>query len=86
MPDLAVKVISPSDRYTEVEEMVSLWLEAGCRLVIVVNPRRQTVTLHRSRSEILLLTEGEAMDGADVVPGWPLSITALFSIRPQPAT
>ena len=37
-PDIAVEVISPSDRYTEVDQKVSDYLEAGCRAVIVVNP------------------------------------------------
>src|SRR5712692_7326151 len=39
-PDLVVEVISPSDTYTEVEEKVLEWLEAGARMVVVVNPRK----------------------------------------------
>ena len=42
--DLAVEVVSPSDTFTEVEEKVGEWLEAGTALVWVVNPRRRTVT------------------------------------------
>ena len=30
-PDLAVEIISPNDRYTEVYEKVDEWLEAGAR-------------------------------------------------------
>src|SRR6266540_4924106 len=36
-PDLAVKVISPGDGYTDVEEKVNDWLAAGTRMVVVVN-------------------------------------------------
>ncbi len=77
-PDLVVEVISPNDRYTEVEEKLTEWLEAGARMVIVVNPRRRSVRVHRSPSDVIDLTEGDVIDGADVVPGWTLPISEIF--------
>jgi len=78
-PDLAVEVISPSDTYTEVEDKVHDWLDAGTLMVIVVNPRRQTVTVYRSRTDIVILTKDEVLEGQDVVPGWTLPIADLFA-------
>jgi len=78
-PDLAVEIISPSDRYTDVEEKVFAWLEAGTRMVLVVNPRKRTVTVYRSLHDIHMLTEAEAIDGADVVLGWRLPLRELFA-------
>ena len=40
-PDLAVEVVSPNDLYTEVEEKVADWLDAGAGMVVVVNPQKQ---------------------------------------------
>jgi Uma2 family endonuclease len=77
-PDLAVEVVSPSDTYTEVQEKVFDWLEAGTRMVIVVMPRRQAVAVYRSLSEIVMLTENDALDGGDVVPGWTMPVRNLF--------
>ena len=77
-PDLVVEVISPNDRYTEVEEKVAEWLEAGAGMVIVVNPRRRSVRVHRSLSDVIDLAEGDVIDGADVVPGWTLPISEIF--------
>jgi Uma2 family endonuclease len=68
-PDLAVEVISHGDTYWEVEEKVLEWLDAGVRLVVVVNPRRRVVTVYRSRTDIVVLTEEEVIDGGEVVPG-----------------
>lgn len=50
-------------------------------MVIVVDPERPTVTDYRSRDEIRVLTAdaGDTLDGADVVPGWKLSIAELFA-------
>jgi Uma2 family endonuclease len=77
-PDLAVEVISPSDRYADVEEKVSEWLNAGAHMVIVVNPRSRTVRVHRSHTETIDLTENDVLDGDDVVPGWRLPVTDIF--------
>lgn len=78
-PDLAVEVISPNDAYTEVEEKVFDWLEAGTRMVMVVNPRRKAVTVYRSRSDIAVLTAEDTLDGGAVVPGWSVPVRELFA-------
>jgi Uma2 family endonuclease len=78
-PDLAVEVISPSDTYGEVEEKVLEWLEAGVRMVVVVNPRRRVVTVYRSLTDIAILTEADALDGGDVVPGWTMPVRDIFA-------
>ncbi|MDQ3459074.1 MAG: Uma2 family endonuclease [Deinococcota bacterium] len=77
-PDLAVEVVSPSDRYNEVEEKVLEWLEAGTAMVLVVNPKTRTVTMYRSRHDVHVLTEEDVIDGADIVPGWTLPVSDLF--------
>ena len=77
-PDLAVEVISPNDLYTEVAEKVEEWLKAGTRMVIVVDPRRRVVTVHRPGRESMTLAEGEVLDGDDVVPGWRMTLEDIF--------
>ena len=77
-PDLAVEVVSPSDSYTDVQEKVFDWLEAHTRMVIVVMPRRRAVAVYRSLTEIVMLTENDALEGGDVVPGWTMPVRDLF--------
>lgn len=77
-PDLAVEVISPHDTYTEVEEKAVEWLSVGCRLLLVLNPRRRTVTAYRSPHDIQLFAEEETLDLDDVVPGFAISLKDLF--------
>jgi Uma2 family endonuclease len=77
-PDVAVEGISPADRYTDVEDKVVEWLEAGSRMVLVVNPRQQSVTVYHSRTDIVRLTEEDTLDGGNVVPGWQLPIIEVF--------
>ena len=77
-PDLAVEVVSPDDTLNEVEEKVEDYLDAGTRLVWVVDPRRKTVTVHRPGAQPVVLRAGDALDGADVVPGFSLDVIAAF--------
>ena len=68
-PDLVVDVVSPNDLSTEVDAKVTDWLDAGARMVVVVNPRMRSVTVYRSRAQIAVLREQDMLDGSDVVPG-----------------
>ena len=78
-PDLAIEVISPGDSYTEVKEKVMEWLDAGCRMVVTIDPRRRIVTVYRSRNDIEILTEEDTLSGGDVVEGWELPLSVLFA-------
>lgn len=77
-PDLAVEVVSPNDRFSEVEEKVADWLSAGTRMVLIANPRGKTVTVRFSEKEARILSEGEVLDGGEVVPGWTLPVADVF--------
>jgi Uma2 family endonuclease len=77
-PDMAVEFVSPHDLYTEVDEKVLDWLDAGTRMVVIVNPRKRLVTAYRSRTEIALLTEQDTLEGGEVIPGWSLPIHVIF--------
>lgn len=77
-PDLAVEVISPNDAYSEIAEKVDTWLAHGARIVIVVDPRRRTIAVHRSPTAVRHLTIDDTLDGEDVVPGWKVSVRDVF--------
>ncbi len=78
-PDLAVEVVSPNDKVSEVEEKVAEWLTAGVKLVWVVSPKLHTVTIYRSRTDITVLTENDTLDGEQVVPGFRYPLAKLFA-------
>ncbi len=77
-PDLAVEVITPGDTDAGVEEKTTQWLEAGARMVIVINPRNRTVAVSRSLSDISILEEDAILDAGDVASGWKMAVKELF--------
>ena len=78
-PDLAVEVVSPSDRMNDVSDKVMLYLDAGTRLVWVVQPRFKTVTVHYPDRTTRTVTIDDKLHGGDVLPGFTLAVADLFS-------
>jgi Uma2 family endonuclease len=78
-PDLVVEVLSPNDTVFDVEEKTNDWLTLGCRMVVLVNDRRRTVTVHRPGVPPRTLHEDEVFDGEDVVPGFRLPLKQVFA-------
>jgi Uma2 family endonuclease len=78
-PDVAVEVLSPSNRRAAIRSKVADFLAAGARLVWVVDPARRRVTVYETLLSPRVLGEGEMLDGGDVVPGFSLPLSKLFS-------
>ncbi len=47
-PDIAVEILSPSDRPGRMRRKVQLYLEFGATAVVVLNPRKRTVAVQRA--------------------------------------
>lgn len=77
-PDLAVEVMSPDDTLKEVEEKTEQWLAAGTSAVWVVNPKRRSVSVYRSMSEVTRLSEADELDGGEAVPGFRCKVSEIF--------
>lgn len=79
-PDLAVEVLSPEDTASEVLRKVEEYLTAGVRLVWVVDPATQTVTVYRSLQDVKILTTEQELDGGEVLPAFRTPVAELFNL------
>lgn len=77
-PDLAVEVLSPSDRYPEVQRKVQEYLDAGTRLVWVVDPESRTATVFHPDGRSVFLGADGVLDGEDVLPGFRLALEGVW--------
>jgi Uma2 family endonuclease len=78
-PDLVVEVVSPSDRASEVAEKAAMWLDAGVRLVWIVDPQARLAAVHHPGGLVTVLREDGVLDGEDVLPGFRLPLAPLFA-------
>lgn len=78
-PDLAVEVVSPNDMYTRVEDKVEEYLQAGVRLVWVLNPANRTVRIFKESIEgSTQAGPNDELTGGDVLPDFRCRIADLF--------
>ena len=73
-PDLAVEVVSPGDRPRHVLDKVGEYLEAGVRLVWVIDPRHERAVVYRSITDVRELGPHDSLDGGDVIPGFRFNL------------
>jgi Uma2 family endonuclease len=74
-PDAAFEVISPGDTYSEIEEKTLDWLRAGARAVVVVDPRTESVRVHRALGATNVT---DVVEIDDVIAGWKLPLSEVF--------
>ncbi len=77
-PDLAVEVTSPGDARPEVAEKTASWLSAGTRVVWVVDPGRESVTVHEPDAPPRRLAVPEVLPGAPLLPAFRLPLADVF--------
>ena len=77
-PDLAIEIVSPTDKHYDVTEKALAYLEAGTRLVWVIEPIMQTVLVYRSKTDFTLLNCEDTLSGEDVVEGFSCTVAEIF--------
>jgi len=77
-PDLAVEILSPSNRPGEMHSKVADYLAAGARLAWVVDPERRSVTTYQSLLAPRRLEAPAILDGGDVLPGLAIPLESIF--------
>ena len=77
-PDLVAEILSPDDRPGEVLGKVGEWLEAGVRLVWVIDPDRQVASVYRDDGSVMTVSSESQLEGEAVLPGLAFRLSELF--------
>ena len=78
VPNLAVEVVSPSERGDDIVDKVSEYFRVGVEGVWVVFPSQEQVYIYESPSRVRILTGADELHGEPVLPHFRLPLTALF--------
>lgn len=79
VPDLAVEVVSPTDKYADVNNKVKAYLGDGVRIVWVIDPQNRNAVVYAAGAEPRHLSEGDMLLGGDVLPEFVLPLSDLFT-------
>src|SRR5205085_207857 len=78
-PDLAIEILSKSNTRAEMARKRRAYFAGGTRAVWEINPRRRTVTVYTNPISSDRLIETDTLDGGDVLPGFKLRLSELFT-------
>ncbi|MDZ4670129.1 MAG: Uma2 family endonuclease [Phototrophicales bacterium] len=81
-PDLAVEVVSPSNRPRQMLNKIELYLKSGTQLVWVIYPDEKVADVYRMDEDGRLisqkLTSKDSFSGEDVLPEFALPLKDIF--------
>ncbi len=76
-PTVAIEILSPYDRRADVQDKISTYLAAGTSAVIIVDPPRETITVHDGCGA-RVLAAGDSLVHP-TLPGFSLDVAQLFA-------
>ena len=80
VPELVVEVASPSDSLQRLREKAQMWIRHRTLLVWVAFPDSRSVDVYPAGGEVFTLSEGDTLDGGDVLPGFSCAISDVFDV------
>jgi Uma2 family endonuclease len=83
VPDLAVEVLSKGNARNEMKRKLREYFRCGVKLVWFIDPRTQTAQVYTAPDQMVAIPKGGILDGGEVLPGFQLPLTDLFSILPD---
>lgn len=73
-----VELASPSDSLTGLTAKLNEYVEAGCRLAWLIDPRAETARLFRADGSVSVARSfEETLGGEDVLPGFAFKLSLL---------
>jgi Uma2 family endonuclease len=80
VPDLAVEVNSPSDRWRDIEDKIAAYQEAATPLLWVIDTLSQSATVYAAGQPARTLRNADdVLDGGSVLPGFQVTLGEIFS-------
>ena len=78
-PELIVEIMSPSDRWIDIQEKLAEYFNIGVELVWLVDPQLEQIHVYRSLDEVSRLTAEDELSAAELLPGFSVPLSEIFS-------
>ena len=78
-PDFVVELRSPTDSLKQTQAKMQEYIDNGARLGWLIDAKTRRVEIYRPNQDVELLENPLALSGEDVLPGFVLDISSIFS-------
>lgn len=79
VPELAVEVLSPSDRWKKAVVKAGEYLDAGVTTVVVLDPARRTAHVFEADKPPVVLNSEDVLRFESILPGFEVVVGRLFA-------
>lgn len=87
-PDLAVEILSESDRPGALDQKIREYFAAGTQVVWIIDQEDRTTRVYTAPDVFTTLTAADTLNGGVVLPGFTLPLADLFAepqLNPRPS-
>ncbi|MFQ5637676.1 MAG: Uma2 family endonuclease [bacterium] len=77
-PDLAVEILSPTDRLTDLQQKIQEYFENGSEQVWILDPWKKKAFVYRAIHDYRVFDEDEVINGGDLLPGFSFRLADLL--------
>ena len=77
-PDLAVEIISPSNKAEDIEKKIEQFLDAGTTMIWIVYPDLRSIAVHMDDGTFKL-KESDTLTGGEVLPSFTIPVSEIFA-------
>ncbi|MDB9517521.1 Uma2 family endonuclease [Roseofilum reptotaenium CS-1145] len=77
-PDFAIELRSPSDSLKLLQGKMQEYMDNGCRLGWLINPKNRQVEIYRQGQEKQILDDPLTLSGEDILPGFVLNLQLIW--------
>mgnify|MGYP006424841873 FL=1 len=78
-PDFVLELLSPSDSWKQGTEKMEEYMDNGCRLGWLLEPKKKRVAIYRFKSAVEILENPNVLSGEDVLKGFNLNLAKIWN-------
>ena len=78
-PDFVLELASETDDIEMLQAKMQEYLENGCSLGWLIDPKTRQVEIYRSNREVEVLQNPESLSGEEILPGFTLNLEIIFT-------
>ena len=77
-PELIVEVLSPDDRWRDINAKLKEYFAIGAQVVWVADPQSRQVHVYRSLTNVAILSGNDTLTAEDILPGFSAQVSDFF--------
>jgi Uma2 family endonuclease len=76
--DFIIELLSPSDSWLQGREKMAEYMDNGCRLGWLIEPKNKRVAIYRAKQTVEILESPSFLAGEDVLAGFKLNLATIW--------